>query len=141
MALIAFLLGIRECTGPGVDDSSLPLVDYPIYRDNRGVRCSNQACVSVQPSEVKYLLPEYRIVNRDPLTMRCIYCEHGFTPEYVASSEWHEGRPENKRYHRADSYWARMIKPENLIIFNTMEEAEANGFMPGKHEGRSKARK
>jgi hypothetical protein len=62
--------------------------------------------------------------------LRCVYCEHGFEPKYIASSDWHEGKLENKKYHRADSHWVRKIKPENLIVFGSAQEAEAFGFKP-----------
>jgi aspartate carbamoyltransferase catalytic subunit len=113
MALVALLLGAKDVTIA----SASPI-------------CPNPRCVSIQPSETRYLKPEFLIVSRDPVTLRCIYCEHGFRPEFVASSDWHEGRPEYKRYHRADSHWARRIKPENLIVFNSAEDAETEGFRP-----------
>jgi hypothetical protein len=72
------------------------------------------------------------IVGRSPLTLRCVYCEHGFQPAFVASSDWHEGRLLNKRYHRADGRWARQIKAENLIVYASAEDAEADGFLPGR---------
>jgi len=86
----------------------------------------------VQETETKYLKPEFKIVNREPLTLRCVYCEHGFEPRYVASADWHEGRLENKKYHSADSHLARKIKPGNLILFDSEIEAEARGFKPSR---------
>jgi len=130
MALIALLLGTKEISTPEEGDSLIQKIDYPLYRRDYGVRCPNPTCVSIQETEIKYIKPEFKIVNRKPLTLRCIYCEHGFEPKYVASSDWHEGRLENKKYHLADSYWARKIKPENLILFNSESEAEAHGFRP-----------
>jgi len=129
MALIALLLGAREVAIPE-GKSALP-IDYPLYSHDSGVRCPNPRCVSVQETEIKYLKPEFKIVNRNPLTLRCIYCEHGFEPQYIASSDWHEGILAEKRYHSADSHWVKKIKPENLIVFNSAKEAEARGFKPG----------
>ena len=136
MALIALLLGVKEVPIPREDDSLIQRIDYPSYRQDFGVRCSNPRCVSVQETETKYLKPEFKIVNRNPLTLRCVYCEHGFEPKYVASSDWHEGRLANKRFHSADSYWARKIKPENLIIFDSESEAQAQGFKPSNYAAR-----
>jgi hypothetical protein len=65
--------------------------------------------------------------------LRCIYCDHELHPEYVASSDWHQGRLENKRYHRADSHFSRKIKPENLIIFASQKEAESRQFKPSNY--------
>ena len=95
--------------------------------------CSNPRCVSVQATETKYLKPEFKIVDSKPLTLRCTYCEHGFEPKYIASSDWHEGKTETKKYHSAASHWAAKIRMENLIVFNTAEEAEALGFKPSRY--------
>jgi aspartate carbamoyltransferase catalytic subunit len=141
MALIALLLGAREVSVPAEEDVSALSPEYPIYQRDYGARCPNPACVSTKETESKYLKSEFRIVSRDPLTLRCTYCEHGFQPEYVASADWHEGTLESKRYHRANSYWARKIRPENLIVFGSVADAEANGFKYGRHEGAKGAKK
>ena len=133
MALVSLLLGAKEVSIAGEEPP--PLVDYPRYRHDFGLKCPNPACVSTQESEAKYIKPEFKIVNREPPTLRCVYCEHGFEPEYVASSDWHEGRLDNKKYHRADSYLARKIKAENLIVFNAAGDAEARGFKPSHYAG------
>jgi len=133
MALLSFLLGARELDVPEVD--SLPPADYPIYRHDITPMCPNEKCVSIQETETKYLKPEFKIVNTKPLTLRCVYCEHGFEPKFVASTEWHEGKLDTKKYHSADSHWASTIRPENLIVFNTEEEAEAHGYKPSHFVG------
>ena len=131
MALIALLLGAKEVSPPRED--SFPQVEYPRYRRDSGVSCPNPRCVSVQKTETKYLKPEFKIVNRKPLTLRCIYCEHGFEPKYVASTEWHEGRIDTKKYHSADSHWARKIRLENLVIFDSEDAAKVRGFKPSHY--------
>ena len=149
MALIALLLGAKEASIPAEDESFVRKTDYPVYRRDFGVRCPNSRCVSTQETETRYLKPEFKIVSRQPLILRCVYCEHGFQPEYVASSDWHEGRLDSKKYHSADSHWARKIKPENLILFDSEKEAEAHGFKPshyvsaprGKSDGGRTAKK
>ncbi len=128
MALITFLLGVKDIAVPQEDSSSQ--ADYSLYDRGVGVRCSNPKCVSVQDTEINYLKPKFKIVNYEPLTLRCIYCEHGCEPKYAASSDWHEGTLAEKKYHRADSYLIKKIKPENLIIFNSEDEAQAYGFKP-----------
>jgi len=133
MALIALLLGAKEVTIPKEDDSFVQKVDYPIYRRDSGVRCPNPLCVSNQETEVRYINPEFKIVSLKPLTLRCIYCEHELQPQYIASSDWHQGMLENKKYHSADSWLVRRIKPGNLIIFDTKNEAETRGFKPSSY--------
>ena len=141
MALLALLLGAEEVSIPE-EDSFVQDIGYPVYRRDSGVKCSNPKCVSVQETEKKYIKPEFKIVSLKPLTLRCIYCEHGFEPEYVASTDWHEGKLESKKYHSADSYLIKKIKPENLILFESASEAEAYGFKPGhfakSHEEKEK---
>jgi len=133
MALIALLLRTKEISLPKEADTFIPKFDYPVYRRESGIRCSNPRCVSMQETEIKYIKPEFKIVNPKPLTLRCIYCEHGFEPRYVASSDWHEGKLTSKKYHSADSHWTRKIKPGNLIIFGSKSEAEAHGFKPSHY--------
>jgi len=130
MALIALLLGVKDAAIP---QEEAPPISYPVYRRDYGPRCPNPRCVSVQETEIKSLRPEYKIVNRRPLTLRCIYCEHGFEPEYVASSDWHEGRTATKKYHSASSHWAKKIRPENLITFRSTGDAESLGFKPSRY--------
>lgn len=141
MALIALLLGTKEVSIPKEDEAFVQKIGYPLYRRDFGVRCPNPRCVSVQETETKYIKPEFKIVSHKPLTLRCIYCEHGFEPKYVASSDWHEGRLENKKYHSADSHLTRKIKPENLIIFNSESDAQASGFKPSHYAEAHKERK
>jgi aspartate carbamoyltransferase catalytic subunit len=130
MALIALLLGVKEAPVPKEAELPMPRIDYPEYQHDSALKCPNSRCVSVQATETKYIKPLFKIVDVTPLTLRCVYCEHGFEPKYIASSEWHQGKLENKKYHRADSHWARKIKTENLIVFESAQEAEASGFKP-----------
>jgi aspartate carbamoyltransferase catalytic subunit len=132
MAIIALMLGAAKLPTAPEEEAAPP---YPEYTHDTGLHCPNPRCVSGQATETKYLKPRFRIVNFDPLTLRCQYCEHGFEPKYVASSEWHEGRRETKRYHSARSHWSRVIKPENLLIFDSEATAEAHGFKPGHYCG------
>ena len=131
MALIALLLGTKEVSIPKEGDSFVHKMDYPVYRRNFGVKCQNLNCVSF--NESRYITPEFEIVNLEPLTLACVYCEHEIHPQYIASSDWHEGKVDTKKYHSADSYWARKIRPENLIIFDSGSEAEAHGFKPSHY--------
>jgi len=130
MALIALLLGAREVAIPEEKEQG---IEYPSYQRDFGLRCPNNRCVSTQESEMQYIKPEFKIVDREPLTLRCVYCEHGFEPEYVASADWHEGRLSNKKYHNVGSHLVKKIKPENLIVFNSEIEAEASGFQPSSY--------
>ncbi|MDZ4230907.1 MAG: aspartate carbamoyltransferase [Dehalococcoidales bacterium] len=137
MALLALLLGAREAAIAEDKSSSSMDVNYPAYQQDSGINCPNPRCVSVQATETKYIKPAFKIVDRDPLTLRCDYCEHGFEPQYAASAGWHEGTLESKKYHRADSRWVKKIRAENLIVFLSAEEAEVRGFKPDDAVGRA----
>jgi len=128
MALLALLLGAKEVTIPEEEDSFVQKIDYPVYKRDSGVKCPNIKCVSNQETEVRYIKPEFKIVSREPLTLRCVYCDHELHPRYVASSEWHQRKLESKKYHSADSHFAWKIKPENLIIFDSEKGAQSQGF-------------
>ncbi|MDY7018717.1 MAG: aspartate carbamoyltransferase [Chloroflexota bacterium] len=128
MALIALLLVAKKATIPETDEPFTPRKDYPIYRRYPGIKCPNSICVSNQETEVRYIRPEFTIVSYEPLILRCIYCEREIYPKYIASSDWHEGRLDSKKYHNAASHWIHKIKPENLIIFDSESEAQAQGF-------------
>jgi hypothetical protein len=133
MALIALLLGAREVAASEEDDSLVRKMTYLTYERDSGVRCPNPTCVSNQETETRYIKPEFKIVSLEPLTLSCIYCECELQPRYIASSDWHEGKLENKKYHSADSHWIRKIRPENLIIFDSQNEAQARGFKPSSY--------
>ena len=133
MALIALLLGAKEAAISGKSVSFIQKADHPIYKRDSGVKCPNPTCVSNQETEARYIKPEFRIVSFGPLTLRCIYCEREFHPRYIASSDWHQGKLENKKYHNAESWLVRKIKPEKLIIFDSEDEAQAWGFKPSSY--------
>jgi aspartate carbamoyltransferase catalytic subunit len=128
MALLTLLLGAKEVTIPEEEDSFVRKIDYPVYKRDSGVKCPNIKCASTQETEVRYIKPEFKIVSREPLTLRCVYCDHELHPRYVASSEWHQRKLDSKKYHSADSHFARKIKPENLIIFDSEKGAQSQGF-------------
>jgi aspartate carbamoyltransferase catalytic subunit len=134
MALLAALLGLKEPHVPSMESPALPR--YPGYRHEPVPTCPNPRCVSIQPTETKYLKPEYKIVKTEPLTLRCVYCEHGFEPTYIASTEGYEHGLEGKKYHSAHSHWAKDIKPENLIVFSSEQEAQSLGYKPSHFVGK-----
>lgn len=127
MALISLLLGMKDTTIADAGEKT-KVLDYPVYKQDTGIKCPNPKCVSIQVTETRYLKPEFKIVSFKPLTLRCSYCEHGFEPKYVASTEWHEGMLVSKKYHHAGGHWSQHIKPENLLLFNSIIDAESAGF-------------
>ncbi|MCK5654260.1 MAG: hypothetical protein KAH98_03905, partial [Dehalococcoidia bacterium] len=133
MALVALLLGAKQVDIPEKEGSTFsPKIDYPDYKRDFGVRCKNKKCVSAQQTETRYIKPGFKIVANKPLTLRCVYCDHETHPPYIASSKWHQGIVDYKRYYDADSFMLGRIQPENLIIFDSKAIAQAEGFKPGK---------
>ncbi|MFQ5924403.1 MAG: aspartate carbamoyltransferase catalytic subunit [Dehalococcoidia bacterium] len=126
MALVALLLGVKKVDLP--EKETLLQIDYPLYKRDSGVQCQNPKCVSVQETETRYIKPEFKIIKTKPLTLRCFYCEHETHPQCIASSKWHQGILESKRYYSSDSFMLERIKAENLIIFGSEREARAQGF-------------
>jgi len=134
MALISLLLGISKLTISEDDSSSpSPLREYTPYKKDSGLKCPNPLCVSNQKTEMRYIKPEFKIINLNPLMLSCSYCEHEITPIYIASSQWHEGGIKDKKYHSADSHMLKKIKPDNLIIFDSESSAQAQGFNPSSY--------
>jgi aspartate carbamoyltransferase catalytic subunit len=133
MALLATFLGVKGINVQEIE--SPPPADYPLYQQEPVPVCPNTRCVTIQPTETKYLKSKFKIVKTQPLTLRCVYCEHGFEPKYVASTDWHEHKPDMKKYHSADSHWAKDIRPENLIVFSSEEQAQSYGFKPSHFAG------
>lgn len=133
MALLSLLLGSRTVEIPEKKEPSFGKKrEYPVYKRETSVRCQNKKCVSVQGTEREYMRHEFQIVSKEPLTLRCVYCEHEINPPYIASSKWHQGIVEKKRYYKANSFMLNRIRPENLIIFDSAEEAKRQGFKLGK---------
>ena len=133
MALIAMLLGSRELTIPEEGVSFARRRKYPVYKRDSGISCPNPSCVSNQKTEARYIKPEFSITNIEPLTLNCVYCESEICPQYIASSDWHEGKLDTKKYHSTASHLIKKIKPENLIIFDSEGEAHARGFKPSSY--------
>jgi aspartate carbamoyltransferase catalytic subunit len=134
MALISLLLGTSKPTASeDASSSSSRLHVYTTYKKNSGLKCPNPLCVSNQDTEMRYIKPEFKIINLDPLMLSCSYCEHEITPIYIASSQWHEGGIKEKKYHSADSHMLKKIKLENLIIFDSERSAQAQGFNPSSY--------
>ncbi|MFC1946246.1 aspartate carbamoyltransferase catalytic subunit [Chloroflexota bacterium] len=135
MALLAYLLGVRELPNAGAVEEMPAGKGYHGYRRDSGLKCPNMRCVTVQDTETKYIKPEFFITSLKPLILNCAYCDHELHPHFIATTEGHERRQETKKYHSADSHWVTEIRPENLIIFSSARDAEERGFMPSHFAG------
>jgi hypothetical protein len=131
MALIALLLGAKKAPAVEEDRSFIRKTEYTPCHYVYGIKCPNRNCVSHHEKES--IKPEFTIICRRPLILRCVYCEHEVSPPFIASSEWHEGKLINKQYHSASSHWAKKIKAENLIVFGSEKDAEVRRFKPSHY--------
>ncbi len=133
MALTALLLGASLIKVPQKADSSLQKKAYTPHKEVFDVKCPNANCVSNNERERRYISPKFNMIKGEPLMLRCVYCDYETHPPYIASSKWHQGVLENKRYYSSDSFMLERIKPENLIIFGSESEAMAQGFRPSQY--------
>ncbi len=138
MALIALLTGATDADIPQKKVADFARkVKYPTYKRISGLRCLNRKCVTAQPTETRYIKPEFLLVRKSPLMLRCVYCEQEIHPAYFASVRWHEGTQEYKRYYRSDNPIIQRIRPENLIIFDSEQDAQSHGFKPARESKRA----
>jgi aspartate carbamoyltransferase catalytic subunit len=133
MALISLLLGcsprvVQPTEWFGEDWQP---VAHPRYAHETGITCPNERCVSNQPSELRYLPRRFTLVSRVPPRLRCAYCDYEIAPPVVATSEAYDESTNRRKYHPAGSRWTAAIKPENLLLFPSVEDAEAAGFHSG----------
>jgi len=133
MALTALLLGASPIKVPQKADSSLRKTAYTPHEEVFDVQWPNANCVSNHERERRDISPKFHMIKGEPLMLRCVYCDYETHPPYIASSKWHQGILENKRYYSSDSFMLERIKPENLIIFGSESEAMAQGFSPGQY--------
>ncbi|MFW6103254.1 MAG: hypothetical protein ACOC7M_03030, partial [Chloroflexota bacterium] len=137
MALISLLLGcsLDTCeSGGGVSGDFVP-AQHRDYRHSTGVKCPNPRCVVNQETESKYLEPRFKLIEVSPPRLRCSFCDHEVIGACVATSEAFDEPMSRRKYHPAASRWASMIRPDNLLVFATAEDARAHGFRPAVDVG------
>jgi len=133
MALMALLLGCSPRVVQPAEwfqEDWRPVV-HPRYTHQTGVRCPNERCVSNQASEMRYLPQRFNIIAGIPPRLRCAWCDYETSPEVIATSEAYDEPTNRRKYHPARSRWAAMIRPENLLLFSSIADAEKAGFHPG----------
>jgi aspartate carbamoyltransferase catalytic subunit len=117
MALVAALLGLAE--GVRIDGGHKE-GRYRRYSQKLGVRCQNPACVTAQESEWRYLQNRFWIVDENPVTLRCAYCDFEVQPSLA-------GRLSRRTLLKAIDQWSTM-SPDDLVFFRDPAEAAAAGF-------------
>jgi aspartate carbamoyltransferase catalytic subunit len=133
MALISLLLGcsprvVQPAEWFGEDWRP---VAHPRYTHDTGIHCPNERCVANQPSEMRYLPQKFFLIAAQPPRLRCAYCDHEIHPPVIATAEAYDESTIRRKYHPAGSRWTATIRPENLLLFASTEDAEAAGFHRG----------
>lgn len=114
MAVIGMLLGKFNFPAAAVEPRARISA-----RVRTTIECNNQNCIT--ESERRYLNPEFVLASREPLCLRCVFCDAERVVEFVGCSS-------TRHYHAGASSEVNRIKAENLVAFATEEEAIAAGF-------------
>lgn len=115
MAVIGVLLGKFKLASKSVASREKQA------RVRTTVECANQNCIS--HSERRYLSFEFILASREPVCLRCIYCDTERPIEFVGCASTHH-------YHRSGSGEIQRIKIENFVAFGSEEQAAGAGFAP-----------
>ena len=127
MALLSLILGVRD---RDIEDTPNPFtnaVEYSVYKSTEGVRCSNQNCVTNH--ETTYVTPEFLLTSEQPAVLRCVYCDWETHPEFAGSSK-------TRVFHRAGLSSARRLVDDNIVFFESPEQALDKGFRPSYQESK-----
>ncbi|MDA1054343.1 MAG: hypothetical protein O3C40_28190 [Planctomycetota bacterium] len=113
MALIASLLELFPSL---LSQSRKPR--YSLYSNAQGLRCTNGKCVTRQANEARYVIPKFWIVDQQPLTVRCVYCDFEYEPRIVSRSS-------TKKYTAAIDEWREVYdrSPRDLVLYLNEQEA------------------
>jgi len=113
MALVAALLELFPTLLSDKSESR-----YRMYAGHHGVHCINPRCVTRDAGESRYVEPKFWIVDEQPLTLRCVYCDFEYQPQIVS-------RASSKKYSTDVSEWSAIFErtPTDLVLFGDEQEA------------------
>jgi aspartate carbamoyltransferase catalytic subunit len=94
--------------------------------DRIGIECGNASCVT--HAERQYLPAEMVLASRDPLRIRCGFCDYEQTVPLIGCASTHH-------FHPASSPEVHRIKSENLVLFASEAQALAAGYVPAASRG------
>ena len=116
MAILAFLLGRIDM---GTASAPAEVRSYPVTVGTNP--CPNPTCIS--RTEMRHVLPRYRLASRLPVRASCGYCDAAFAAPLV-------GCTTTLNFHESGSSWVRRIRPDHLVFFVSAGQAQALGFRP-----------
>jgi aspartate carbamoyltransferase catalytic subunit len=115
MAILAALLGRLELKSR----SRVP--DRRLYEVGVGGNpCPNPTCIS--RTEARHVVPAFKLASKTPLRAACGYCSHELSIAFVGCST-------TRHFHDRDSVAVRKIRPDHLVFFRDVEEAESRGYV------------
>lgn len=120
MALITSLLQLR----PDLLSNEPPAAKYPRYGHPQGIACGNARCVTRQENEMRYLTPGFVVVDFQPLSIRCRYCDYELRPRVL-------GRASSHKY-TLELAEARTIDTADWVLFADESAALEAGFTARK---------
>lgn len=121
MAILASLLGELDIlSGPA--DSGEPALPVTIG----GNPCPNASCIS--RTETRHVTPQVRLASQAPPKVRCAYCSQPIRVGVVGCST-------TRHYHEPSSRELRKIRPDHMVFFADVAQAEAAGFVSTTRSG------
>ncbi|HKE00813.1 MAG TPA: aspartate carbamoyltransferase catalytic subunit [Planctomycetota bacterium] len=121
MAVIGVLLGHFPLQAPPPAAAARTTL-----RTRGALECANPGCVT--HAERQYLPSEFVLASREPLRVRCAFCDAEPAVPYV-------GCASTRHFHLVASGEIARIKTENLVLFASAAEATAAGFAPAATRG------
>jgi aspartate carbamoyltransferase catalytic subunit len=135
MALITLLLGLKNNKSLQKLDDGFVKPSHPIYAQpaNLGIRCINENCISLEPSEQLYVANKFYVLgdaHSHNQRLRCVYCEKDIEEDAVA--KFVVGDATKHHYTRGIGSLSS-APPErlrHLVIWACEADAEKAGFRP-----------
>lgn len=127
MALITKVLGIRPFRS---SHTSHPAIGE-IYQHADGVICPNNKCITHNAAEQRYLPQKAAIINRQPISLRCIYCETSIPVAVV-------GNKKAKTFVSTDSL-KQEVDITTAVLFRDEAQAQQAGYQLIQEKQRKRA--
>lgn len=115
MAILAALLG---CTPTLSGEASAPARRYAVTLGSNP--CVNPTCIS--RTETRHTTARYKVTARHPLRVQCGYCSQAVALRVVGCST-------TRHWHEPESSELRKVRPDHLVFFADVAEAEKLGFV------------
>jgi len=118
MAILAWLSG---CSPFGTEITPLArrAESYPIsFGENP---CGNLTCIS--RTEQRHVAPAVRVLSQSPVRATCAYCCQDLVFGRVGCST-------TRHHHDPEAAALRKVRPDHLVFFADVEQAQAAGFQP-----------